>query len=47
MTHHHGVGRLKSAYLPGELGETGVQVLRRIKAAFDPDGIMNPRVLLP
>jgi alkyldihydroxyacetonephosphate synthase len=47
MTHHHGVGRLKSAYLPGEIGETGVQVLRRIKAAFDPDGIMNPRVLLP
>jgi alkyldihydroxyacetonephosphate synthase len=47
ITHHHGVGRLKSAYLAEELGETGVDVLRRIKAAFDPDGIMNPRTLLP
>jgi alkyldihydroxyacetonephosphate synthase len=47
ITHHHGVGRLKARYLAGELGETGVDVLRRIKAALDPAGIMNPRVLLP
>jgi alkyldihydroxyacetonephosphate synthase len=47
LTHHHGVGRLKSRFLPMELGETGVDVLTRIKAALDPDGVMNPRVLLP
>ena len=47
ITHHHGVGRLKAGYLPAELGETGVEVLRRIKAALDPAGVMNPRVLLP
>ena len=47
LTHHHGVGRLKSRFLAGEIGETGVDVLRRIKAALDPEGIMNPRVLLP
>ena len=47
ITHHHGVGRLKARYLAGELGETGVDVLRRIKAALDPAGIMNPGVLLP
>ena len=47
ITHHHGVGRLKAGYLAGELGETGVDVLRRIKAALDPAGIMNPGVLLP
>jgi alkyldihydroxyacetonephosphate synthase len=47
LTHHHGVGRLKSRFLAMELGETGVGVLTRIKAALDPDGIMNPRVLLP
>jgi alkyldihydroxyacetonephosphate synthase len=47
ITHHHGVGRLKSMFLAGELGGTGVGVLRRLKAAFDPAGIMNPRVLLP
>ncbi len=47
LTHHHGVGRLKSRFLAGELGGTGVEVLRKIKAALDPGGIMNPRVLLP
>jgi alkyldihydroxyacetonephosphate synthase len=47
ITHHHGVGRLKAGYLTADLGETGVDVLRRIKAALDPAGIMNPRVLLP
>jgi alkyldihydroxyacetonephosphate synthase len=47
ITHHHGVGRLKAGYLGGELGQTGVDVLTRIKAALDPAGIMNPRVLLP
>jgi FAD/FMN-containing dehydrogenase len=41
------VGRLKSRFLATELGETGVDVVRRIKAALDPEGIMNPRVLLP
>ena len=47
LTHHHGVGRLKSRFLAGELGQTGVDVLRKIKAALDPDQIMNPGVLLP
>ena len=47
LTHHHGVGRLKSRFLATELGETGVDVLSRIRAALDPAGIMNPRVLLP
>jgi alkyldihydroxyacetonephosphate synthase len=47
LTHHHGVGRLKSAFLAGELGTTGVDMLTKIKAALDPEGIMNPQVLLP
>ena len=47
ITHHHGVGRLKARYLAADLGETGVDVLRRIKTALDPAGIMNPQVLLP
>jgi alkyldihydroxyacetonephosphate synthase len=47
ITHHHGVGRLKAPYLDADLGESGVHVLRRIKAALDPAGIMNPQVLLP
>jgi alkyldihydroxyacetonephosphate synthase len=47
ITHHHGVGRLKAAFLAAELGPAGTDVLRRIKAALDPDGILNPGVLLP
>src|SRR5215469_412365 len=47
LTHHHGVGRLKSRFLAMELGGTGVDVLTRIKAALDPHGIMNPGGLLP
>jgi alkyldihydroxyacetonephosphate synthase len=47
ITHHHGVGRLKSGFLAGELGGTGAGMLRRLKAAVDPAGIMNPGVLLP
>jgi len=47
LTHHHGVGRLKAAFLPGELGEAGMDVLKKIKAALDPAHIMNPGALLP
>ena len=47
LTHHHGVGRLKSRFLAAELGGTGVDVLTKIKAALDPEGIMNPGGLLP
>ena len=46
LTHHHGVGRLKARFLPSELGEAGVDVLKKIKAALDPAGVMNQGVLL-
>jgi alkyldihydroxyacetonephosphate synthase len=44
VSHHHGVGLLKSAALREELGE-GVVLLDRLKRALDPDGIMNPSKL--
>jgi alkyldihydroxyacetonephosphate synthase len=47
ITHHHGVGRLKSAFLAADLGPAGADVLARIKSALDPDGILNPGALLP
>jgi alkyldihydroxyacetonephosphate synthase len=47
LAHHHGIGRVRSAYLPRELGDTGIALLRTIKAALDPNGIMNPGALLP
>jgi alkyldihydroxyacetonephosphate synthase len=47
MTHHHGVGKLKAALLELELGPEGVALLRTIKRAVDPNGLLNPGTLLP
>jgi alkyldihydroxyacetonephosphate synthase len=47
ITHHHGTGRLKSAFLPDELGGTGAEMLGAIKAALDPCQTLNPGVLRP
>jgi len=42
ISHHHGIGLERAAWLPAELGETGMDVLRSVKRTFDPGGIMNP-----
>lgn len=47
VAHHHGIGRVRRDWLASELGDTGVALLRRLKATLDPNGIMNPGVLLP
>jgi alkyldihydroxyacetonephosphate synthase len=46
ISHHHGIGRLRVPWMARELGE-GLGVLRRIKRVLDPNGIMNPGVLIP
>jgi alkyldihydroxyacetonephosphate synthase len=46
ITHHHAVGRDHAPWLPGEVGELGVELLRAAKATLDPTGIMNPGKLL-
>jgi glycolate oxidase len=38
----HGIGLAKKAYLARQIGEGGVRVMKRIKQAFDPEGILNP-----
>ncbi|MEX4009518.1 FAD-binding oxidoreductase [Neoaquamicrobium sediminum] len=45
-TGEHGVGQGKIAFLPHELG-AGVDFMRSIKQALDPDNIMNPGKVLP
>src|SRR6476620_7104931 len=42
ITGEHGVGRTKKAALPAQPGEDVMDVSRRIKAALDPHGILNP-----
>jgi len=47
LAHHHGIGRVRRDWLVKELGPTGVALLRSVKAALDPNGIMNPGALIP
>jgi glycolate oxidase len=46
ITGEHGVGRLKAEWLPAQLGPDVMALTRRIKDALDPDGILNPGVIL-
>jgi alkyldihydroxyacetonephosphate synthase len=45
IAHHHGIGRLRVPWLERELGDA-YPVLRTLKRALDPAGIMNPGALL-
>ena len=38
----HGIGMAKKDYLARQVGPGGIAVMKRIKHAFDPDGILNP-----
>ncbi|WBU38391.1 FAD-binding oxidoreductase [Homoserinibacter sp. YIM 151385] len=42
LTGEHGVGILKRRWLEEELGASQLALQRRVKAAFDPLGILNP-----
>ncbi|HVM10138.1 MAG TPA: FAD-linked oxidase C-terminal domain-containing protein [Acidimicrobiales bacterium] len=42
VTGEHGVGSLKARHLVEQLGPDVVDITRRIKAALDPEGILNP-----
>jgi len=42
LTGEHGIGILKRRWLEAELGAEQVDLQRRIKATFDPQGLLNP-----
>ncbi|MFC7439827.1 FAD-linked oxidase C-terminal domain-containing protein [Laceyella putida] len=42
ITGEHGVGMAKRDVLPLKVGAGGVELMKRIKEAFDPNNIMNP-----
>lgn len=42
VSHHHGIGRLHSAYFTKQVGKIHMDILRSIKSATDPGGVMNP-----
>ena len=41
ISHHHGIGFWRIQYLEQELGASGVKLLKSIKSALDPGGILN------
>jgi D-lactate dehydrogenase (quinone) len=47
LSGEHGIGLVKREFLPRALDPVTLQLMRRIKAQFDPDGILNPGKLLP
>ncbi|CRK53157.1 FAD-dependent oxidoreductase [Rhodococcus sp. RD6.2] len=47
ITHHHAVGRDHRPWMSAEIGDLGASVLRSVKDALDPSGILNPGKLIP
>ncbi|WP_425340312.1 FAD-binding oxidoreductase [Ammoniphilus resinae] len=47
ITGEHGVGAAKMNYLHLKVGEGGIELMKRIKEAFDPNNIMNPGKMFP
>ena len=46
LSHHHGVGQWHAPWLAGEIGDEGVGLIAAAMRRLDPQGIMNPHVLL-
>ncbi len=42
ITGEHGVGQIKRAWLPSQVGEVERSLMEGIRKVFDPDGILNP-----
>ena len=47
LSGEHGIGVLKKAFMKADLGEDTLALMRRIKDAIDPHGIMNPGKVFP
>lgn len=47
LSGEHGIGLAKSRYLSLELGRSGIDVMRKIKRALDPEDLLNPGKMFP
>jgi len=46
MCHHHGVGKHRTHWIADEYGSS-YYLLKTLKDAFDPNGVMNPGTIIP
>ncbi|HEX7180226.1 MAG TPA: FAD-binding oxidoreductase [Thermoanaerobaculia bacterium] len=46
ISHHHGVGSWHAPWYPKEAGDAGLRVLAAAARELDPQGVLNPHVLL-
>jgi FAD/FMN-containing dehydrogenase len=47
ISSEHGIGRAKASWLGLSRSPAEIEVMRAVKAAFDPLGLLNPGVLFP
>jgi D-lactate dehydrogenase len=47
LSGEHGIGLAKRDFMPQAVEPPTLQLMRQLKAVFDPDGILNPGKLLP
>ena len=47
LSGEHGIGIAKMKFLGNEIGESGLDLMRTIKAALDPEYLLNPGKLVP
>jgi glycolate oxidase len=47
LSGEHGIGMAKMKYLGNEIGEAGLELMRTLKNALDPNHMLNPGKLVP
>ncbi|MED0659636.1 FAD-binding oxidoreductase [Bacillus smithii] len=47
LSGEHGIGTMKSSFMEMELGPIGLEMMKRIKKAWDPNNILNPGKIFP
>jgi len=47
LSGEHGIGITKQRFLEKEVGKSGIALMKKLKSAFDPQGIINPGKIFP